>query len=118
MSRSMFVGCQELTRVVGDAQGKRDWKALSERMAGHIREFEAQGKLPSGVTFPPTELANIGDEAKKRIVGDIERGACQGPRQEGVIRQIDGLFLQQTGLFLGAMTALGVSERVCRAQAT
>ena len=62
-ARSAFAGtcggCHELTRVVGDKPGVRDWKALTERMAGHVRELEKQGKAPAGGAFSPEELADI-----------------------------------------------------------
>jgi mono/diheme cytochrome c family protein len=49
--------CHEATRVVGDAPGQRDWKALTGRMAGHVRDLEKQGKAPAA--FSPEELADI-----------------------------------------------------------
>ncbi len=52
-------GCHEATRVVGDAPGPRDWKALTARMAEHVRELEKQGKTPAGAPFTPEELADI-----------------------------------------------------------
>jgi mono/diheme cytochrome c family protein len=52
-------GCHELTRVVGDTPGTRDWKALAERMAGHVRELERQGKAAAGGSFSPESLADI-----------------------------------------------------------
>ena len=56
-TRSAFAGkcagCHELTRVVSDKPGARDWKTLTGRMAGHVREFEKQGKAPAGVAFTP-----------------------------------------------------------------
>ena len=62
-ARSAFAGkcagCHELTRVVSDKPGPRDWKTLAGRMAGHVREFEKQGKAPPGVAFSPEELADI-----------------------------------------------------------
>ena len=62
-ARSTFAGtcggCHELTRVVGDGPGARDWKAITGRMAGHVREFEKQGKAPAGVTFRVEELNDI-----------------------------------------------------------
>jgi mono/diheme cytochrome c family protein len=62
-TRSLFAqkcdGCHEPTRVVGDAPGPRDWKALAERMAGHVRELEQQGKAPAGGAFTPGELEDI-----------------------------------------------------------
>jgi mono/diheme cytochrome c family protein len=62
-TRSTFAGkcggCHELTRVVGDKPGVRDWKTLAGRMAGHVREFEKQGKAPAGVAFSPEELTDI-----------------------------------------------------------
>jgi len=62
-TRSAFAGkcggCHELTRVVGDKPGAQDWKALAERMAGHVREFEKQGKAPAGTAFTPEELTDI-----------------------------------------------------------
>lgn len=62
-TRSVFAGkcgsCHELTRVVSDAPAPRDWKALTERMAGHVREFEKQGKLPAGTAFTPEEQADV-----------------------------------------------------------
>ena len=62
-TRSAFAGtcsgCHELTRVVSDTPGARDWKALTVRMAGHVREFEKQGKVPVGGAFSPEELADI-----------------------------------------------------------
>ena len=45
--------------MVSDTQGNRDWKALAEHMAGHVREFEKQGRLPAGVACPPEEQADI-----------------------------------------------------------
>jgi len=62
-ARSVFAGkcasCHEATRVVGDTSGPRDWKALMERMAGHVRELQAQGKAPAGGAFSPEELADV-----------------------------------------------------------
>ena len=62
-TRSVFAGkcggCHELTRVVSDKPGVRDWKTLPERMAAHVGEFEKQGKAPAGVAFSPAELADI-----------------------------------------------------------
>jgi mono/diheme cytochrome c family protein len=62
-TRSAFAGtcagCHELTRVVGDKPGARDWKALTERMAGHVRELEKQGKAPAGGAISPEALADI-----------------------------------------------------------
>ena len=62
-TRSAFTGkcagCHELTRVVNDKPGARDWKTLAGRMAGHVREFEKQGKAPPGVAFSPEELTDI-----------------------------------------------------------
>jgi len=62
-TRSAFAGkcggCHELTRVVSDKPGVQDWKTLTGRMAGHVREFEKQGKAPAGVTFTPEELTDI-----------------------------------------------------------
>jgi len=62
-ARSVFAGkcagCHELTRVVSDKPGVQDWKTLTGRMAGHVREFEKQGKAPAGVAFSPAELADI-----------------------------------------------------------
>jgi cytochrome c2 len=62
-TRSAFAGkcggCHELTRVVSDKPGARDWKSLTERMASHVREFEKQGKIPAGVAFSPEELTDI-----------------------------------------------------------
>lgn len=62
-ARSAFAGtcagCHELTRVVGDAPGARDWKAITERMAGHVRELEKQGQASAGATIPPAQLADI-----------------------------------------------------------
>ena len=52
-------GCHELTRVVSDKPGVQDWQALAGRMAGHVREFEKQGKAPAGTTFTPEELTDI-----------------------------------------------------------
>jgi len=56
---SKCASCHEATRVVGDTSGPRDWKALTERMGGHVRELEAQGKAPAGGGFTPEELAEI-----------------------------------------------------------
>jgi len=62
-TRAVFAGkcagCHELTRVVSDKPGVQDWKTLTGRMAGHVREFENQGKTPVGVTFTPEELTDI-----------------------------------------------------------
>jgi len=62
-TRSAFAGkcggCHELTRVVGDTPGARDWKSLTERVAGHFRELEIQGKAPASGAFTPEELADI-----------------------------------------------------------
>ena len=62
-TRSVFAGkcsgCHELTRVVSDKPGVQDWKTLTGRMAGHVREFEKQGKAPAGVSFAPEELTDI-----------------------------------------------------------
>ena len=52
-------GCHEATRVVGDTPGPRDWKALTQRMSGHVRELEKQGKAPPGAAFAPGELEDI-----------------------------------------------------------
>ena len=61
--RKIFAGkcgaCHEATRVVGDAPGPRDWKALAQRMAGHVRDLEKQGKAPAGAAFSPAELEEI-----------------------------------------------------------
>ena len=62
-TRSAFAGkcggCHELTRVVSDKPGIQDWKTLTGRMAGHVREFEKQGKAPAGTAFTPEELTDI-----------------------------------------------------------
>ena len=62
-TRSTFAdkcgGCHELTRVVGDKPGVQDWKTLTGRMAGHVREFEKQGKAPAGTAFTLQELTDI-----------------------------------------------------------
>jgi len=62
-TRSTFAekcgGCHELTRVVSDKPGAQDWKTLTARMAGHVREFEKQGKVPAGAVFSPEELTDI-----------------------------------------------------------
>lgn len=62
-ARAVFAGkcagCHELTRVVGDAPGARDWKSLTERMAGHAGELAKQGRAPAGGAFSPEELAEI-----------------------------------------------------------
>jgi mono/diheme cytochrome c family protein len=62
-ARSTFAarcaGCHELTRVVGDKPGARDWKALTARMAGHVLDFEKQGKPVPGGAFTPQELNDI-----------------------------------------------------------
>jgi len=62
-TRSVFAGkcagCHELTRVVSDQPGVQDWKTLTGRMAGHVREFEKQGKAPAGTAFTPEELTDI-----------------------------------------------------------
>lgn len=62
-ARSLFAakcsGCHEVTRVVGDAPGPRDWPALAARMAEHVRELGASGKAPAGGAFTPEELADI-----------------------------------------------------------
>ena len=62
-TRSAFAGtcagCHELTRVVGDKPGARDWKSLTERMAGHVRELQKQGKPPAGGAFTPEDLTDI-----------------------------------------------------------
>jgi mono/diheme cytochrome c family protein len=62
-TRSVFAakcgGCHELTRVVSDKPGVQDWKTLTGRMAGHVREFEKQGKAPVGTAFTPEELTDI-----------------------------------------------------------
>ena len=62
-TRSTFAGkcagCHELTRVVSDKPGARDWKTLAERMAGHVRELEKQGKATAGAVFTQAELADI-----------------------------------------------------------
>jgi mono/diheme cytochrome c family protein len=61
-ARSTFAGkcgaCHEATRVVGDAPGPRDWKALAQRMSGHVRDLEKQGKAPPAA-FSPAELDEI-----------------------------------------------------------
>ena len=49
--------CHEATRVVGEAPGQRDWKALTGRMAEHARDLEKQGKAPAA--FSPEELADV-----------------------------------------------------------
>jgi cytochrome c2 len=62
-TRSAFAGrcagCHELTRVVSDKPGVQDWKTLTGRMAGHVREFEKQGKAQAGTAFTPEELTDI-----------------------------------------------------------
>jgi len=62
-TRSVFAGkcagCHELTRVVSEKPGARDWKTLTGRMAGHVREFEKQGQAPAGGAFTPEELVDI-----------------------------------------------------------
>jgi len=62
-TRSVFAGkcgsCHEATRVVGDKPVVRDWQALAQRMAGHVKELEKQGKAPSGGGFAPAELEDI-----------------------------------------------------------
>jgi mono/diheme cytochrome c family protein len=62
-ARSVFAGkcgsCHEATRVVGDRPGARDWKALAQRMAGHVKELESKGQAPSGGGFAPGELEEI-----------------------------------------------------------
>jgi mono/diheme cytochrome c family protein len=62
-TRSTFAGrcggCHELTRVVSDKPGVQDWKTLTGRMAGHVRDYEMQGKIPPGVAFTPEELTDI-----------------------------------------------------------
>ena len=62
-TRSSFAvkcgSCHEATRVVGDKPVVRDWKALAQRMAGHVKELEKQGKAPSGGGFAPAELEDI-----------------------------------------------------------
>jgi mono/diheme cytochrome c family protein len=62
-TRSVFAGkcgsCHEATRVVGDKPAARDWKALAQRMAGHVKELEKQGKAPSSGGFTPEELDDI-----------------------------------------------------------
>jgi mono/diheme cytochrome c family protein len=62
-ARSSFAAkcgsCHEATRVVGDKPAARDWKALAQRMAGHVKELEKQGKAPSGGGFTPAELDDI-----------------------------------------------------------
>ena len=61
-TRSVFAQkcavCHEATRVVGDAPGPRDWKAVAGRMAAHARDLETQGKAPASA-FTPEELADI-----------------------------------------------------------
>ncbi|HWR97128.1 MAG TPA: cytochrome c [Candidatus Methanoperedens sp.] len=51
--------CHEATRVVGDAPGPRDWKALAECMAAHARELERQGKAAAAGGLTPEELTDI-----------------------------------------------------------
>lgn len=63
-ARSVFAAkcgrCHEATRVIGDAPGPpRDWKALAERMAGHQRDLEKEGKAAAGDAFTPEELADL-----------------------------------------------------------
>jgi mono/diheme cytochrome c family protein len=62
-TRSAFAGkcgsCHETTRVVGDKPVVRDWRALAQRMAGHVRELESKGTAPSGGEFAPGELEDI-----------------------------------------------------------
>jgi mono/diheme cytochrome c family protein len=62
-TRSAFAGkcgsCHEATRVVGDQPGARDWKALTQRMAGHVKKLEIKGQMPSGGEFAPGELEDI-----------------------------------------------------------
>jgi mono/diheme cytochrome c family protein len=62
-ARSSFAAkcssCHEATRVVGDQPVVRDWKALAQRMAGHVTELQKQGKAPSGGGLAPAELAEI-----------------------------------------------------------
>jgi mono/diheme cytochrome c family protein len=62
-ARSSFAAkcssCHEATRVVGDRPVVRDWKALAQRMAGHVKELEKQGTAPAGGGFTPAELEDI-----------------------------------------------------------
>lgn len=62
-TRSLFAQrcatCHETTRVVGDAPGARDWKALTARMGEHLKELQAQGKAPAGAAVTPEDLADI-----------------------------------------------------------
>jgi mono/diheme cytochrome c family protein len=62
-ARSTFAGtcgsCHELTRVVGDKPGARDWKALAERMAGHALEAGKPGTAATAGSFSPEALTDI-----------------------------------------------------------
>jgi mono/diheme cytochrome c family protein len=62
-TRSVFAGkcagCHELTRVVSDKPGARDWKTITGRMARHVGEFEKQGKAPAAGALTPEELVDI-----------------------------------------------------------
>lgn len=62
-TRSVFAAkcglCHEATRVVSDKPGARDWRLLAERMAGHLRELEREGKAPAGGAFSPGDLEDI-----------------------------------------------------------
>jgi len=51
--------CHEASRVVPDAPGARDWRALTTRMRQHLDELRTQGKAPAGVEFSPGELEDI-----------------------------------------------------------
>lgn len=52
-------GCHELTRVVSDAPGRRDWSAITGRMAAHARELEKRGGPAAGGSFSVEQLGDI-----------------------------------------------------------
>lgn len=62
-TRSVFAvkcgDCHDATRVVGEKPGPRDWKAITERMAGHLKKLERQGSPAGGAAFSPGELEDI-----------------------------------------------------------
>ncbi len=62
-TRSVFAvkcgDCHEAARVVSDKPGPRDWKAITERMAGHLEKLQRQGSPAAGAAFSPAELEDI-----------------------------------------------------------
>lgn len=52
-------GCHDPLRVVDAAPGTRSWKALVERMSGHVRELEAKGERKGQPPLSPQEVEEI-----------------------------------------------------------